>query len=148
MATRWNIVGAVMKYSSKLHNCKSYVYWTVHHCDSWRIRNQLDITCYYVLFHFFYAQHVSDINTSIIRSLRLFYFITTLVVCSCFDVCWSFVVAGLGWYPCSRLKQASACYTDTTTTQPHRNSNTHRNKDTRPMWWFNRKVADSWWWMY
>ena len=33
-------------------------------------------------FHFFYAQHVSDINTSIIRSLRLFYCITTLVVCS------------------------------------------------------------------
>jgi hypothetical protein len=23
----------------------------------------------------------------------------------CFDVCWSFGVAGLGWYPCSRLKQ-------------------------------------------
>jgi len=24
-------------------------------------------------------------------------------VCSCFDVCWSFGVAGLGLYPCSRL---------------------------------------------
>ena len=82
----------------------SYVYWTVHHCDSWRIRDQLDGTSYYVLFHFFYAQHVSDINTSIIRSLRLFYWITTLVVCSCFDVCWSFGVAGLGWCPWIRLK--------------------------------------------
>jgi len=51
----------------------------------------------------FYAQHVSDINTSILRSLRLFYCITTLVVCSCFDVCWSFGVAGLGWYQCGRL---------------------------------------------
>ena len=71
-----------------------------------RIRDQLDVTSYYVLFHFFYAQHVSDINTSIIRSLRLFYWITTLVVCSCFDVCWSFGVAGLGWYPCSGLKPA------------------------------------------
>jgi len=60
-----------------------------------------------VLFHFFYAQHVSDINTSVIRSLRLFYCITTLVVCSCFDVCWSFGVAGLGWYQCSRLKHSS-----------------------------------------
>jgi len=30
--------------------------------------------------------------------------ITTLVVCSCFDVCWSFGVAGLGWYPCGRLQ--------------------------------------------
>ena len=67
------------------------------HFDSWRIRDQLDVTSYYVLFHFFYAQHVSDINMSIIRSLRLFYCITTLVVCSCFGV------AVLGWYPCSSL---------------------------------------------
>ena len=62
------------------------------------------------------------------RSLRLFCCITTLVVC------WSFSVAGLGWYPCVRLKHtwseqtscASACNMDTTPTQPHRNSNTHR----------------------
>jgi len=53
------------------------------------------------------AEHVSDINTSIIRSQRVFYCITTLVVCSCFDVCWSFGVAGLGWYPCSKLKPAT-----------------------------------------
>jgi len=33
---------------------------------------------------------------AVIRSLRLFYFITTLVVCSCFDVCWCFGVAGWG----------------------------------------------------
>ena len=130
-----------------------HIYWTVHHCDSWRIRDQLDVISYYVLFHFFYAEHVSDINISIISSLRLFYCITTLAVC------WSFGVAGLEWYPCSRLQhvsdiitsiirilrlfycintlvvyQAEACYTDTTPTQPHRNSNTHRNKNTRPMW--------------
>jgi hypothetical protein len=35
--------------------------------DLWRIRDQLDVTSYYVLFHFFYAQHVSDINTSIVH---------------------------------------------------------------------------------
>jgi len=58
-----------------------------------------------VLFHFFYAQHVSDINTSIVRGLRLFHCITTMVVWSCFDVCWSFGVAGLGRYPCSKLTQ-------------------------------------------
>jgi len=46
------------------------------------------------------------------------------------------------------MLSASACYTDTTPTQPHRNSNTHRNKNTRPMWWYNRKVAGSWWWTY
>ena len=33
-----------------------------------------------ILFHFSRAQHVSDINISIIRSLRLFCRITTLVV--------------------------------------------------------------------
>ena len=26
-----------------------YVYWTVHHCDSWRIKDQLDVTCYFIL---------------------------------------------------------------------------------------------------
>ena len=25
-----------------------YVYWTVHHCDSWRIKDQLDVTCYFI----------------------------------------------------------------------------------------------------
>ena len=45
------------------------------HCDSWRIKDQLAI-----LFHFLCAQHVSDIKISIIRSLRLFCWITTLVV--------------------------------------------------------------------
>ena len=46
--------------------------------------------------------------------------------CSWFDVCWSFGVVGMEWYPCCRLQ---ACNTDTTTTQPHRNSNTHRTKN-------------------
>ena len=36
---------------------------------SWRMKDQLDVTCY--LFHSLCAQHVSDINISIIRSLRL-----------------------------------------------------------------------------
>ena len=48
---------------------------------------------------------------------------------SWFDVCWSFGVVGLEWYPCCRLKPASACNTDTTPSQPHRNSNTHRTKN-------------------
>jgi len=46
--------------------------------------------------------------------------------CSWFDVCWSFGVAGLGWYPCSRLKSAIRIPPQT---QPHRNSNTHRTKN-------------------
>jgi len=93
--------------------CISYVYRTVHHCDSWRIRDQLDVTIYWVLFHFFYAQHVSDINTSINRSLQLFYYITTLVVCSCLDMCWSFGVAVWGGirpsFPHSNLEYNDLC---------------------------------------
>ena len=57
-------------------------------------------------FHFFYAQQVSDINTSIIRSLRILYCITTLVV-FLFRCVLEFGVAVLGWYPCSRLKHTS-----------------------------------------
>ena len=122
-----------------------------------------------ILFHFLCTQHVSDINISIIRNLRLFWWITTLVVlflvrcvlefrcgwvgvvsvlqafwchllfyftsyvlnmfrtliypssgtcdysvglphwsyCSWFDVCWSFGVVGLEWYPCCRLQPAT-----------------------------------------
>ena len=44
----------------------------------WRIKDQLDVTC--ILFHFLCAQHVSYTNISIIRSLRLCCWITTLVV--------------------------------------------------------------------
>jgi len=112
---------------------------------SWRIRDQLDVTIYSILFHYFYAQHVLDINTSLIRSLLLFYCITTLVVCSCFDVCWEFQCGWLGWYPCGRLKHNfqlcfSLCHTKT--------PNTHRNKNIQLMWWYNKKVAGSWWCMY
>jgi len=51
-----------------------------------------------ILFHFVCAQHVSDTNISIIRSLVF-------------------------------VSQASACNTNTTPTQPHRNTNTHRTKN-------------------
>jgi len=79
-----------------------------------------------ILFHFLCTQHVSDINISIIRSLRLFCWITTLVVlflvrCVLEFRCGSFGVVS--------VLQASACNTDTTPTQPHQNSNTHRTKN-------------------
>ena len=83
-----------------------------------------------ILFHFLCAQHVSDINISIIRSLRLFCWITTLVVLfmvRCvleFRCGWVGVVSEFaGW------SSAAAWNTDTTPTQPHRNSNTHRTKN-------------------
>ena len=84
------------------HGVSKYTYWT---CIIVIVENERPTWCHLkFLFHFLFAQHVSDINISIIRSLRLFYCITTLVVCSCFGVYWCFGVAGLGLYPCSRLK--------------------------------------------
>jgi len=66
-----------------------------------------------ILFHSLCAQHVSDINISIIKSLRLFCWITTS----------GSIVLG------SMCVGVSACNTDTTPTQPHRNCNTHRTKN-------------------
>jgi len=58
-----------------------------------------------ILFHLFCAQHVSDINISIIRSLRLFcwnYHIGRIVLGSMYVG--SFGVVGLEWYACCRVK--------------------------------------------
>ena len=56
----------------------SYVYWTVHHLDSWIKRDQLDATCFIITL--FSAQHVSDVNTPILRSLRLIRWVISWVV--------------------------------------------------------------------
>jgi len=69
-----------------------------------------------ILFHFLYAQHVSDINISIIRSLRLFCWITTLVVLLLVRCVLEF---RYGWVGVVSVLQAEA----------HRNSNTHRTKN-------------------
>jgi len=50
-----------------------------------------------ILFHFLCAQHVSDINISIIGSLRLCCWIPHRSFCSQFVVCWRFGAAGFGW---------------------------------------------------
>jgi len=81
-----------------------------------------------ILFHFLCAQHVSDINNSIIRSLLLFCSITTLVVLFLVRCVLEF---RCGWVGVVSVLQAEAstCNTDTTPTQPQRNSNTHRTKN-------------------
>ena len=98
---------------------KFYIYLTVHHCDSWGIKDQLDVTCYF--FHFLCAQHVSGINISFIRSLRLFCWITTLVVLFLVRCVLEF---RCGWVGVISVLQAEACNTDTTPIQPHRNIHT------------------------
>jgi len=79
-----------------------------------------------ILFHFLCAQHVSDINISITRSVRLCCWITTLVVLFLVRCVLEF---RCGWVGVVSMLQATACKTDTTPTQPHRNSNTHRTKN-------------------
>jgi len=80
-----------------------------------------------ILFHFLCAQHVSEINISLIRSLRLFCWITTLVVLFLVRCVLEFRCGWVGVVSMLQAVQAeaSACNTDTTPTQPHRNSNTH-----------------------
>jgi len=80
-----------------------------------------------ILFHFLRAQHVSDIHMSIIGSLRLFCWITTLVVMLLVRCVLEFRCGWVG--AVSVLQAASACNTYTTATQPHRNSDTHRTKN-------------------
>ena len=102
-----------------LNSCirECYVYWTVHHLDSWIKRDQLDVTCFFIsLFH---AQHVSDVNTSILRSLRLIWWVISWVVLFWFDVCWCYVEVWLGW--CGIWTQAEAVHPDTTPHQSNHN---------------------------
>jgi len=81
----------------------TYVYWTVHHLDSWVKRDQLGATCFIITL--FSAKHVSDVSTSILRSLRLIRWVTSWVVSG--SMCWCYVVVWLGW--CGIRMQASAC---------------------------------------
>jgi len=73
-----------------------------------------------ILFHFLCIQHVSDINISIIRSMRLFCWITTsvdLFLVRCMLEIWC------GWV------WVVACNTDTTQNQPNQIANTQRTKN-------------------
>ena len=76
----------------------------MHHLDSCIKRDQLDITCFII--SLFNAQHVSDVKTSILRSLRLICWVISWVVLLWYDVCWCYVVVWLGW--CGIRMQAEA----------------------------------------
>jgi len=64
--------------------------------SSWQLnkeRDQLDVTC--SIISLFNAQHVSDVNTSILRNLRLICWAISWVVLLWYDVCWCYVVVWL-----------------------------------------------------
>jgi len=101
-----------------------YVYWIVHHLDSWITRDQLDVTCFII--SLFTAQHVSDVNTSNLRSLRLIWWVIAWVVWFWFDVCWCCVV--VVWYPMLAevlVFQPAYGYHTTTTQHQHTSNQNH-----------------------
>ena len=84
---------------------------------NWIKRDQLDVTCFII--SLFNAQHVSNVSTSILRSLRLICWVISWVVLLWFDVCWCYGVVRLGW--CGILMQAEALVLQPTTPpQPNR----------------------------
>ena len=103
----------------------SYIYWTLHHLDSWIKTDQLDVTCFII--PLFTAQHVSNVNTSIFRNLRLIVDLFHVLYCSgsmCVDV-----TVWFGWggvVSLCRLKQSFSLHKDTTPPQPnHTVTSTH-----------------------
>ena len=105
----WKITNHVTAISiqgkAQMWRHRSYVYWTVHHLDSWVKRDQLDATCFIITL--FSSQHVSDVSTSILRSLRLIRWVTSWVVSG------SMCVGVTLWFGCGgvvsvcRLKPAT-----------------------------------------
>ena len=74
---------------------------TLYSC--WIRRDQLDVTCFFI--SLFNAQHVSDVNATIPRSLQLICWVVSWVVLLWFDACLCYVVVWLGW--CGIRMQAS-----------------------------------------
>ena len=99
----------IVEYSKmrQTYRCAPGIALTNTDLDSWIKRDQLDVTCFII--SLFTAQHVSDVNTSILRSLRLIWWVNAWLW---FDVCWCYVVVWLGW--CGIRMQCFSLHTDTT----------------------------------
>jgi len=107
-----------------------YVYWTVHHLDSWVKRDQLDVTCFII--SLLNARYVSDVNTSILRSLRLMCWVISWVALIWFDVFWSYVVVWLWW--CGIRMQVEALVLHTPPQPYHNVTPTHIEPDRYNPW--------------
>jgi len=114
---------------SVLHFCFYCWHWNMSY-HSWVQRDQLDVTCFII--SLLNAQHVSDVNTSILRSLQCICWVILCVTLIWFDVYWSYIVVWLWW--CGICMQAEALVPQpaygyhTTTAIPQCNSNTHRTR--------------------
>ena len=66
----------------------SDVYWTMHRCDNWRMKNQLDATCYFIVllisstcFRHYYAHHQELATVMLITT-----FVVSFLVCCMLEV--------------------------------------------------------------
>ena len=100
----WRCQPESLSHAAVLQLCSSRQEWLT---GVWIKIDQLDVTCFII--SLFNAQHVSNVSTSILRSLRLICWVTSWVVLLWFDVCWCYVVVWLGW--CGIRMQAEAYQT-------------------------------------
>ena len=111
---------------SEANICKYYVYWTVHHLDSWIKRDQLDVTCllfnYLMLNMFRMLVHPSSGACDFL--LNYFMGCIALVRCVLELLCGMAVVV---WYPYAGWGTSAYGY-HTTTAIPQHNTNTHRTR--------------------
>jgi hypothetical protein len=115
----WQLFVTNESMTSKHEFNESYVYWTVHLHDSWIKIDQLDVTCFII--SLFTAQHVSDVSTSIFRSLWLIVDLFHVLYCSG-SICVG-VMVWFGWggvVSLCRLKHCLNLHKDTTPPQPNR----------------------------
>jgi len=99
----------------------------VHHCNSWRIKDQLVVTCYFIsllmcstCFGHYYIHHQE------LATVLLNYHIGRFVPGSFWVG--DLVRLGLSSVRVAGWSTTLACSTDTTQTQPHQISNTHRTE--------------------
>jgi len=108
---------------SWFRNCQkiSFRYAQLNSIKYWIKRGQLEVTCFFI--SLFYAQHVSDVNTSNLRSLRFICWVISWVVLLWYDVCWGYFVVWLGGVVslCRLNHYCFSLYSDTTLPQPNHN---------------------------
>ena len=111
-----------------IQSVKAIFFLVVGTAIAWIIKDQLDVTCFII--SLFNAQHVSDANTSILRSLRLICWVISWVVLLWFDVCWWYVVVWLGW--CGIRMRAEALVLQPTHNEPEQynpwNNSTYKSQ--------------------
>jgi len=71
-------------------NYASDVYWTVHNCDNWRIKNQLNATCYFIVlligstcFRHYYAHHQELMTMMLITTLVISFLVYCMLEVRC-----------------------------------------------------------------